>query len=218
MSKTNTAHQREEIEMLLPWFVTGKLDAIDRARVETWLAQDPVMKRQLGLIEEDRELSIRINEAVNAPRTLTVERSMAAVFSGAMTGLRRPGAGYLERVRTFFAQPTAQGLRWAAAAAAIVIVAQGIWLSSLLTGESYVTASSSPSAASATAIVKFQDSARATDIVAALQALNMSVVDGPKPGGTFVVRLSVGQLSKAERDVRITALRQVGNIVAQVLP
>lgn len=218
MSENYTAHQREEIELLLPWFVTGKLDASDRSKVEAWLKHDPAMKRQLGLIEEDREQSIHINETITAPRTVTMERTMRAISSGAGIGLRMAGAGYLERLRTLFAQPTAQGVRWATAAAAIVIVAQGIWLSSLLTGHSYVTASGNPPSNTATAIVKFRDGARATDIAAALQALNMSVIDGPKPGGTFVVRLSTSALTKAERDAKITALRQAGNIVAQVLP
>ena len=42
--------EREEIEMLLPWYVTGRLDRADRARVEGYLARHPDVAAQLDLV------------------------------------------------------------------------------------------------------------------------------------------------------------------------
>ena len=35
---TDAAAEQSDIELLLPWYVTGRLDAADRARVEIFLA------------------------------------------------------------------------------------------------------------------------------------------------------------------------------------
>ena len=78
MSDTKeTFSEREEIEMLLPWFVTGRLDAADKAKVEAFLAREPAMRRQLDLIREEQGETIAANEAVALPRGVSVAKGMA---------------------------------------------------------------------------------------------------------------------------------------------
>ena len=47
-----TMDEREEIEALLPWFVTGKLAEAERVRVELYLAEHPDVARQVALARE----------------------------------------------------------------------------------------------------------------------------------------------------------------------
>ena len=61
---TTAAAEREEIEMLLPWYVSGRLDADDRARVERHLARDASLRLQLDLIGAERQEAIAANEAL----------------------------------------------------------------------------------------------------------------------------------------------------------
>jgi hypothetical protein len=82
---------------------------------------------------------------------------------------------------------------------------------------SYVTASGG-AASGSTVIVKFADGASAAAVARTLGELNMAIVDGPKPGGTFVIRIGAQSLSKADREARIEALRKASGVIALVLP
>ena len=77
LSSLNNA--REEIEMLLPWFVTGKLDAGEQLRVEAYLADHPEMLRQIDLIDAERSEAVTNNEAVGVPPAETLARLMGAI-------------------------------------------------------------------------------------------------------------------------------------------
>lgn len=211
--------EREEIEMLLPWFVTGKLDAADRAKVEAAIAREPVLKKQIDIAREELDVSFAANDAIALPRTLSVEAGMKAVAVGTSLGARQAAGGLIERVREFFAMPTAGALKWATAAAAAIILLQAVTIGSLLPSrEGYQTASGGGAATGTTAIVKFVDGAKASDIAAELSKLGMTIVDGPKPGGTFVVRLSAQKLSAADKTARVNDLKGASTIVGAVLP
>ena len=217
---TDTAlTEHDEIEMLLPWYVTGRLDASDRAKVEAALSSDPSLRRQLDLISDEQAGNIAINEAIRAPSTLSVERGMQAVAAQTSLGARQTATGILNRVRAFFAMPTARGVRYAAVAAAALFMLQAVVIGSLMSNrDGYVTASGGTDAKGSTAIVKFADTASAASIAATLDRLGMTIIDGPKPGGTFVVRVGVAGLTKAQRDDRISQLRAASGVVGLVLP
>lgn len=219
MSTPEAVSEREEIEMLLPWYATGKLDAADQAKVEAYLAREPALRRQFALIEAEQTANVALNEAIAAPRTLTIERSMQAIAANTTLGARRAAGGLMDRVRGFFASPTARGVRYAAVAAAAVFVLQAVTIGALVSNpQGYTTASGGNAADGATAIVKFVDRASAQDIAATLAKLNMSVIDGPKPGGMFVVRLGARGLSQTERAARVVELRSAAGVVGLVLP
>lgn len=71
--------EREEIEMLLPWYVTGKLDRADKGRVEAYLARHPHLSTQLDLMRAEREQSVLGNEALGAPPAAALDRLMASL-------------------------------------------------------------------------------------------------------------------------------------------
>jgi anti-sigma factor RsiW len=221
---TQMPTEREDIEMLLPWYVTGKLVAPDRARVEAWLKSDPDLARQVDLIRAEQIENLRANDAVRAPASLTVEQTMAALHR---SGRSSPVAGLVGRIRNFFVMPAAGPVRWAAAAAGAVMLAQAGavgYLVSQRQGESYQTASGGQSVGQtaaqpgAYALVRFADSATAAGIAAALSELDMRVVDGPRQGGLFRVRIGAADMSEKDRDDRLDALRRRPGLVVLVTP
>jgi anti-sigma factor RsiW len=94
MSNTPLADaEREEFEMLLPWYATGRLGPSDRARVEAYLAIHPEMARQIDLVRAERDETVAANEALGWPSAAATERLMAALPTA------RPGWGALRALQ-----------------------------------------------------------------------------------------------------------------------
>ena len=75
--------EREEIEKLLPWYVTGKLGYPDASKVDKYLAQHPDVLSQLQLIGTERQETMRANEAMGWPGSGMSDRLMASLPRGA---------------------------------------------------------------------------------------------------------------------------------------
>lgn len=218
MDGTTTLTEREEIEALLPWYVTGRLDRADRARVDAYLGRHPEMRRQLAMIEDDRRTVIEANERIAVPRSLSAD--------AVLNRLPRDAPGLLARLvgplRTFFTAPTATGVQWAAAAVALAFVVQGVVIGTLSgprPGTGYETASggSQQASQSATVLVRFVAGASLDAIGEALARRDMRIIDGPKPGQLFVVAIGPKDLKAEERDKRVADLRGLSGLVALVL-
>jgi anti-sigma factor RsiW len=228
MSETGTpSSEREEIEMLLPWYATGRLEPNDMARVEAFLERHPDVARQLDLVAAEREATIASNDAIRLPRGLTADALLARI--GAEERRTPAGAlrGVFGTITQFFSAPTATGVRWAAAAAALLLAVQLGVIGSLSTELArrpdpggFTTASGGAGAAAdgAFALVRFTDSATAAQISAELLRRDMAIAEGPKPGGLFLVRIGPARLTVAERDAKISELRQNGALVGLVTP
>lgn len=207
-----TLSERDEIELLLPWYVTGRLDAADSARVEAALASDQTLRRQVELIQEDSRETVALNEAIAVPRTLSpavLAARIAAEGRASPVGIAR---GLLGDIRQFFSAPTAGAVRFAAGVAAVVVVMQALAIGALVFGSgqpTYVTASGQSSAADTgtTVVVRFADNATARMIADGLRSLGIRIVDGPKPGGLFVVRIGDKSMPDADRERLTAALR-----------
>lgn len=211
--------ERSEIELLLPWYVTGRLDAVDRARVDSFLAAHPDMKRQLALVREELEQAARSNEALGAPSRSSLESMMASIGRDSRMPLSmRTGWG---RISEFFAAPTAEGLRRAAMAAAALLLIQAAVIGSLLASRSsdtYQTASGKNAPAGrATLLVGFSDGATAPAIAALLREFDAQIVEGPKPGGMYRLRLAKTPATEAERQDIVRQLLTRPDVVKIVL-
>ncbi len=218
---SETFSEREDVEMLLPWFVTGRLDAADRAKVDAFLAKDPAMRRQLDLLREEQAGTIAANEAVTLPRGVSVARGMDYVTANSPAlQAKRAGAGVLDQIRGFFAMPTAKGVRYAAIAAAAVFAVQAVAIGSLWRGGDAGPGLASGPGRVVTegtfANVQFKDGVALAAVGNALTALDMRIVEGPRANGWFTVRLGDTALSDAERTAKVTALRQRADIIQLV--
>ncbi|MEO1718944.1 MAG: hypothetical protein AAFR23_01820, partial [Pseudomonadota bacterium] len=132
--------EREEIEMLLPWYGMGTLDAADYQRVDAYLAKHPEMRAQLDIIETERVASVQVNEAITAPRSLTVERLLAdakprtaaQLKSAASRTTASANAGFWSAISGFFTNPTPAAVRYAACAVAALIALQAVAIGTLV--------------------------------------------------------------------------------------
>jgi len=213
--------EREEIEMLLPWYVTGRLDAADLAKMEAYLARHPEVARQLDLARSERDETVAANEALGLPSAAATARLMSSLPAArpgwaAMRALR----GGLQQVGDLLAAPTANAVRWAALAAAVLIAVQGIAIVSLLNERAgtYQTASGGQSGDGIALLVTFADDAKATAISQLLTDLDGSIVDGPKAGGVYKIRLRTEDRSTAGREALMRRLAGRRDIVRAVLP
>ncbi len=216
--------EREEIELLLPWYVTGRLDADDTARVASYLARHPELRHQLEIIREEQGADVFVNEAIPAPALPSADELMVQI-SGGETGVQKLNS-IVRRIRNsvlrFLEAPTPAAVRWAAAAAALVIVAQAAILGALLTRDeaTYVAASGPGEEANggAIALIAFADGASPGAIIELLEENHLRIVDGPLPGGFFRVRAENGTISEEERRQLLARLGSRRNVIKLVLP
>ncbi len=219
--QANPEDERDAIEELLPWHATGALDAASARRVEEALARDPRLRASLDLVREDRDQTIALNQGLGAPGG----EAWARVFAATQAEPRKPTL--IARLASVFAlaagwaEQNPRRFGWSAAAAAVVILLQGATIVALLPaakGPGYQTASqqSAPSDG-ATVLVAFTPEARLDQLAVLLQKYNAWIVEGPRAGGLYRVRVGDKSLT-ADQLAAIVADLRTAPIVRMVLP
>lgn len=223
MSEDETAFsEREEIEMLLPWYAGGTLDATDRDRVERYLAHHPELRRQLDLIREERHETIMANEALPTAPVGALERLLANL------PLRRSG---LQRWRSeseglralglLFSQSAPRAVRFAAYAAAVLLLAQGVAITALIlktNGGAYETAAGRKGSGGLAFFIAFTDAAPSAAVTGLLQDLDAHIVDGPKPGAIYRILVRTSDRSPSAEQALRRRLAERRDLVRLVLP
>jgi anti-sigma factor RsiW len=217
------AAEREEIEMLLPWYVSGRLDAADRARVESYLARDAGLRHQLDLIRAERQETIGANEALPTAPAGALDRLMTSLPQRQPSLAQRFASSTIyQTVADFFAAPTVRGVRFAAFAAALLLLVQAAVITTLLVrgegGGTYQTASGQSDDKGVSALVVFTEDARLPAISRLLADLDATIVDGPKPGGVYKIRIRTSDRSDAARAALLRRLAEQRDVVRSVLP
>ncbi|HEU0061337.1 MAG TPA: hypothetical protein VFR19_15770 [Hyphomicrobiaceae bacterium] len=223
MNEDNTAlTEREEIEMLLPWYVGGNLDATDHDRVERYLAQHPEVRRQLELIREEQHQTILANEALPTPSAGALERLMASL-PGRRPGLLarlRASEGY-RNIAALFGPSAPRAIRYAAYAAVGLLLVQSLAITALLVkdnGAGYQTAAGKDGGEGLFFLVAFTDTASTADLTRLLQDFDARIIDGPKPGGIFQVKVRVSDPSPAAAEALQRRLAARRDVVRLALP
>ena len=199
MNATNMSEQdRQEIEDLLPWHAAGTLSRRDAERVEAALARDPDLARDFALAREELAEVVRENETLGAPSLRAMDTLFAAI--DAEPSRRRVAFDIGARIAALFETLSPRTLAWSAAAAALVIAIQagligGALIKSKPAAGVYQTASgpSAPVTPGAYVLLRFAPDARAGDITAFLDANKAVIVDGPKAGGFYRIRVATGR-------------------------
>jgi hypothetical protein len=128
----------------------------------------------------------------------------------------------LDRISQFFTGPAPGAVRWATALAGVLLLVQAAAIAALLLRqphEGYQTASGPPSSAGgATLLVGFTDQATAPAISALLAEIDAEIIEGPKPGGVYRIRLAPDRSTRAAQEEVMRRLRLRKNIVRIVLP
>jgi hypothetical protein len=215
--------ERDEIEALLPWYVSGKLDATSRARVERFIEAHPEMKAHMALAREEADASISANEAISPPGRAALDRLRGSITTGPR---RKPAAGLLtqisDRFADWFAGFTPPQLALAGAVAALLVLLQAAVIGSFLIeraiAPTYQTAGGGEEADGGgfELLVGFSATATASEITDLLKRLDAVVTDGPR-AGLYRLRFPEAKAGDEDRNAAIEALKQSG-IVTSVLP
>jgi anti-sigma factor RsiW len=216
----------EDIEALLPWYEKGTLPEKEARLVADYLESHPERARFLALIREEVSETIEANERAGMPSSAALGRLMDAVAAEPKTQravVRERAGGFLARL---FGQSASPWLAAGAAAACLVILVQAAALGVLMmrdvpgTGPGGTVLSSGDPARTAEtgsfALVRFSPTATAQDISALLRSFNAVIVDGPKPGGVYRVKLSTQTLAKGQIEEILTQIRARSDIIAFV--
>ena len=227
MSETKlTPEEFDDLEALLPWYASGQLPLKERRRIDSALKRDEVLRSRLALVREEMNESIRSNEALGAPSPVTLDRMMDLIDAEPARA-RSLGASLrklVAKVDDFMTNLAPQTLRYGAALASVLIVAQGVIIgATYFAGDAprYVSASgdgAQKAVGGTFALVKFSDKATAKDINVLLSGLNATIVAGPKPGGVYRIRLSSRVLKGVAKAKVMAALRNHKDLVELVLP
>lgn len=224
MTDTRDApNERDEIELLIPWYATGRINAVDRARVAAWIARDEGLARQLEIIQEERRSAIESAEALPAPP----RRSADAVVSRASPPARAAARIFGEMtnwIDSLLARLSPPALRWAAAAAVLLIGLQAAGLAMLLgpadPDPTYRTASGPPARSADGTFVLMQPthSARIVELDTYLKDLEATIVDGPTLQGLYRVRIGPADLHERRRKEIVDQMRKRNDIFQLVTP
>jgi hypothetical protein len=221
MTKNET--ERRDIEALLPWHAAGTLSRRDAQRVETALNEDRDLARQFELVREELSETIHLNETLGAPSARAMERLLAGIEAEGAKGRKRRSfslAAFIGERLTGFSPRT---LAYSAVVGALAIVLQAGLLANLYINEPGSEVPSTFNAASprtrslgpvgSYALIGFTQQASAADVTKFLEAHNASIVEGPKAGGLYRIRLSAIVLSKHELQAVVKQMQDDSKIV-----
>jgi len=212
--------ERDEIEALLPWYVTGRLDARERARVERYVREHPEVQAHLALAREESDATVTANEAIHAPGRDALDRLLASV---AAAPRRQPlGAAFCQLANRFsdwIAGLAPPQLALAAAVAALLVMLQAAAIGALVLERAGAPTYQSAGGEQTTGesfelLVGFADTATMGDIAALLKRLDAVVIDGPRAG---LYRLRLPDTGEEGRKAAIEALHQSGVVTTVLL-
>jgi hypothetical protein len=219
---TRNQTEREEIEALLPWHAAGTLSRRDAQRVEAAIEEDRDLARQFELVREELSETIHLNETLGAPSARAMEKLLAGIEAEPKRRQRRSFdlAAFIAERLTLFSPRT---LAWSATAAVLAIVLQAGLIAGLYLGEpgsespgAFKTASAptrSFAPAGSYALIGFTPQASAADVTKFLDAHKAAIVDGPKPGGLYRIRVSAAALPKADLAAIVKQMQDDSKIV-----
>jgi hypothetical protein len=208
MTDDNT--QRARIAEMLPWHAAGTLSHREAEQVEKALAEDAELARQFDLVREELSETIRLNESLGAPSARAAQTLMAAIDAEQRVGPSRK-LGLVARAAAYVSAFSPRALALAASAAAVVIVLQAAVLGGVLVKRgvgTYETASyPEKTAPGAYVLIRFSPQATAADITRFLDGRKAVIVDGPRAGGLYRVRVAPaalpnGQLARIAKEMQ----------------
>jgi hypothetical protein len=214
--------ERDEIEALLPWYVSGKLDAPLTARVARYIEAHPELDNLVALAREESDATISVNEAIEPLGARSLDRLRASIAAHP----RKPSlAMRMERWRDALTDavgslaPSQVALAGSAAALLILLQAGVIGVLMVKRGPSpvYQTAAGPQGAQPGIEmLVRFKATATAGEINALLKGIDARIVGGPR-AGLYRLRVAETDAEDRGRAAAQRALQQSG-LVGVVLP
>lgn len=202
------------VEELLPWCATGRLDPQHNQEVERAIRADPELAARLTFMEQEAAEAVAVNEALGAPRAASFDRLMAQVDALEAGVVQHTSIAYhVSRLMEWLFAP--RGMRLAAACAVIVILLQAGVIGLMLSGSGDAPAHQTATGADRQAtgsqlLVTFEDTATVRQINKLLAKFQAKIVDGPRADGIY----RIATLQQTDQEKLIKELRESGLAVA----
>jgi hypothetical protein len=210
------APERQDLEALLPWHAAGTLARHDSERVERALVNDRDLALQYDLVREELNETIHLNELLGAPSSRCMEKLFAAIEAEGVKAPVRRSFDFAGRISEFMSGFSARTLAWSASAAVVAIVAQAAVLTTVAIkdqGPAGFEPASYRSIDEALVAIRFVPQATLGDITKFLDAHHAAVVDGPKKGQLYSIRLPVSGTDKPEMAKFVQRMQAESKIV-----
>ncbi len=196
------AGRHDEIRALLPWYVTGRIDATEHARVAAHVS---TCRECQADVEFERRLEI---EVASVP--IDVEQGWASMQRRmAAAHWSRSGGAFIARLGGLPGRLWRDGppwLGWALAAqAALLVVAGGLTVrgtAPTTPPASYHALSSAPAAAVGNVVVIFRPDTRESAMRHALVAADARLIGGPTAADAYVLHVSPTERAEALAGLR----------------
>jgi anti-sigma-K factor RskA len=206
-----------DIEALFPWYLTGRLSAADRRRVELYLERNPERHAALAVASEEAAANVAANEALPGPDSENLNRLLNRLPADTRASVASP-TPLIERVLLWLSDLSPQQLGVAAAAIITVVAVQAVTIGTLIGTRPgvYETATGSkkhPAATSVELLIGFKPEATMADATAFLKENNLAIVDGPNAG-----MFRVAARGQAESTAALVDRLKTSPLVAIVLP
>jgi len=190
MSQPILDSPHDEAEELLPWYVTGRLDAADRERVEKHLTDCARCRVERRFADEYRAYSPHVEASWTSLRkriepTLPKHSPPLPVAARGWRSLSRPAVAMLM-----------------AAQLAIVVLTAGTVRYFVQPEAAYRALGSGPVVASANAVVVFQPQTREEQLRRLLNANGAEVVGGPTDADAYVLHIEPAGRAGALAELR----------------
>jgi hypothetical protein len=202
--------QRARIAEMLPWHAAGTLSRREADEVEKALAEDADLARQFELVRAELSETIRLNESLGAPSARAAQTLFAAIDAEQRAAPPQK-LGLVARASAFVTGFSPRALALWGGAAALVIVLQAAILGGVLVKTrvgTFETASyPEKPAPGAFVLIRFAPQATAADITRFLDGRKAVIVDGPRAGGLYRVRVAPaalpnGQLARIAKEMQ----------------
>lgn len=218
-SETEILSEADEIAALLPWYVSGKISAADKARVDTYAKAHPEVLDHIALARDEADVVFADNASIHAPRD-GLERLQKSLAASPRARLHAVQASLIDRMGVWISNLAPRQLAYAGMAAAALLVMQVASLGTLVSKPSgqFQTASGPAAKAGSFALVAFQPAAPQSTVTAFLADNNYTIADGPKAGGMYRLRLSEAPLAQTDLDTAIAKLKARSDLVAFASP
>ncbi|MEO1398366.1 MAG: hypothetical protein AAFU56_05805 [Pseudomonadota bacterium] len=227
MSKhPNDRLSRAEVELLLPWYATGKVSAVEAEEVRRHLEANADLRAQLLAIDDDRLVSIAANEDVAAPSSGAIDRLMDDLPGVSRLSVQTPAtstlSGLLVWIEDALRALTPGRLGMAAAGLVGLMVLQAGIIGTLVSrpdqsGAVYEVAGG-PEAKGVVLLVRFVTDAPVGEVAKFLEANRAVVISGPETGGVFKVRVGTRDLPKDDQDQIVDRFKEQTSLIRMVLP
>jgi len=162
---------------------------------------------------------VQANEMLGLPSARSGQRFLAALEAEpARTTPRALAKGVFAWIGERLQSLAPRQMAYAGVAAALLVLAQAATIGVLLHGQggtSFQTAfgEQGSTVEGSFAMIAFVPDAKAVDASRLLESVNAMVVDGPRAGGFFKVRIGPKDMPKAERDAIIARLAAEKTII-----